>query len=318
MADIDTGGRGSRERARDNDDGGAGGKAPLGRKLAMAAVAVVALAAFTAVIVYSYDRAKQPGQEAVVPLIKAAEGPTKVRPKEPGGMIVPDRDKQVFSRVNPNEKPPPVERLLPLPESAAVWPPPMPELKPPPEMDAATDRVVAAVPPAGSRVIETLIAAPPAPVDRPAPAAEKPAAEKAAKRDVVAATEAPAAKPAKKAAEKPAKKAPVSAPEEKPRKTAAPQQAKAVPGAGAASGRWNVQIAAFRSEAAVKRSWQKISRDHKDLFGKLRLSVVRADLGTGRGVYYRMQAGPLGDAAAAKALCALIKQRKLGCFVVRR
>ena len=316
MADIDTGGRGSRERARDNDDGGAGGKAPLGRKLAMAAVAVVALAAFTAVIVYSYDRARQPELEVVVPLIKAAEGPTKVRPKEPGGMIVPDRDKQVFSRVNPNEKPPPVERLLPLPESAAVPPPPMPELKPPPEMDAATNRVVAAVPPAGSRVVETLIAAPPAPVDRPAPAAEKPAApaERAAKRAVAVATEAPAVK----AEKEPEKKAPVLSPEEKPPKPAAPQQAKAVPGAGAASGRWNVQIAAFRSEAAVKRSWQKISRDHKDLFGKLRLSVVRADLGTGRGVYYRMQAGPLADVAAAKALCAQIKQRKLGCFVVRR
>ena len=53
-----------------------------------------------------------------------------------------------------------------------------------------------------------------------------------------------------------------------------------------------------------------------DLFGGLRSSVVRVDLGR-KGVFYRLQAGPLADEAAARALCSRAKQRKLGCIVVR-
>src|SRR5207248_11241311 len=55
---------------------------------------------------------------ADVPLIRADERPTKVRPEKPGGMEVPDRDKLIYT-----QKRAAVEHLLPPPEKP--MPPPM-------------------------------------------------------------------------------------------------------------------------------------------------------------------------------------------------
>ena len=43
---------------------------------------------------------------------------------------------------------------------------------------------------------------------------------------------------------------------------------------------------------------------------------LRVDLGD-RGIYYRIQAGPLADAAAQSA-CAELKRRKVACLLVKR
>ena len=48
----------------------------------------------------------------------------------------------------------------------------------------------------------------------------------------------------------------------------------------------------------------------------LPLLMKRADLGD-KGVFYRLQAGPLSDAAAAETLCGKLKQRNVGCLIVR-
>src|SRR3954454_22467162 len=67
-----------------------------------------------------------------VPLIRADDRPTKVKPDQPGGLEVPDRDKLIF---NEKSGATPVEELLPPPE------------KPPPRRAPAPRRVVAAPPP---------------------------------------------------------------------------------------------------------------------------------------------------------------------------
>ncbi len=54
-----------------------------------------------------------------------------------------------------------------------------------------------------------------------------------------------------------------------------------------------------------------------DLLGGLTLTVERADLGE-KGVFYRVQAGPVADEAAARKLCAALGERKQACLVVRR
>lgn len=51
-----------------------------------------------------------------VPLIRAAQGPVKVRPEKPGGMNVPNRDKLVYGRMQGEIGTSRVERLLPPPE----------------------------------------------------------------------------------------------------------------------------------------------------------------------------------------------------------
>ncbi|MDA0676063.1 MAG: hypothetical protein O3A88_06875, partial [Proteobacteria bacterium] len=51
-------------------------------------------------------------QEEGTARIYAPEGPIKARPQQPGGMVVPDRDRRVYGRID-GTPPPPVERLLP-------------------------------------------------------------------------------------------------------------------------------------------------------------------------------------------------------------
>ena len=77
-----------------------------------------------------------------------------------------------------------------------------------------------------------------------------------------------------------------------------------------------VQIASLRSEQAARDQWARLQKAQGDLLGALAPHVQRADLGA-RGVFFRLQAGPLSDVAAAKALCAKLQQRKLGCLLVR-
>jgi hypothetical protein len=44
--------------------------------------------------------------------------------------------------------------------------------------------------------------------------------------------------------------------------------------------------------------------------------AVRAEV-PDKGTYYRVEAGPLADAAAASRLCGELKKRNLGCTIVR-
>ena len=79
---------------------------------------------------------------------------------------------------------------------------------------------------------------------------------------------------------------------------------------------WRIQVASYRSAATAQGGWQRLLKTHGDLIGDLKSSVVRADLGA-RGIFHRLQAGPLADAAAARALCASLQKRKVGCLIVR-
>jgi cell division septation protein DedD len=82
------------------------------------------------------------------------------------------------------------------------------------------------------------------------------------------------------------------------------------------SGPFRIQVGAVRSEDAVRTEWDRLRRAHPDLLGPLAVNSARADLGE-RGVFYRLQAGPVTDAGEAERLCAELKQRNVGCIVVR-
>jgi outer membrane biosynthesis protein TonB len=87
-----------------------------------------------------------------VPLIRADERPTKVKPEKPGGMDIPDRDKLIYNPTRPV-----VEHLLPPPEKPLPRPAPPPNPLPPPEQPPA-----AAAAPASSAPGSPPQAAPPA------------------------------------------------------------------------------------------------------------------------------------------------------------
>jgi hypothetical protein len=88
---------------------------PRSRGLVTALVALAVIGVFAGGLWFAYQQGLKRGGvitgAADVPLIRADERPTKVRPEKPGGMEVPDRDKLIYT-----QKRAAVEHLLPPPE----------------------------------------------------------------------------------------------------------------------------------------------------------------------------------------------------------
>lgn len=80
-------------------------------------------------------------------------------------------------------------------------------------------------------------------------------------------------------------------------------------------GNFYIQMASLQSQDAADLEWSKLKVSFAEQVGTLDYRIQRADLGS-RGIYYRIQAGPV-DRASADAICSAIKQRKPGgCLVV--
>ncbi len=269
-------------------------RARLRRTLA-ALTAVAALAGFAGLVKYAYDRGRQAGGGDRPPIVRADPSPHKIKPAQPGGMDVPNRDKQVYGRLDPDRAKPRTERLLPPPETP----------KPPRPAEAAPAAPVSAE----SKPVASTSAAPAPAAAAPAPAVSAPVASTPTAATPTAATPAattPTAPP----------QPPPAPPARKPR--AAP--ADAPPAAAAASARpggYRVQLASVRDRAAAIRTWTRLRKTHADLLGRLNPRIQRRDLGKQKGVFFRVQAGPLADAAAARRVCGALKRRGAGCVVVR-
>jgi cell division septation protein DedD len=197
-----------------------------------------------------------------VPLIRADERPTKVKPEQPGGMEIPDRDKLIY---NPTRKV--VEHLL----APAEKPMPRPVPSPTPLQTDAARSSTGTMPPTSGK-----------PEDPPAVSQM--------------------AQPQQQAATPPTKAAQVSSIPSKP--------------AAAKAGGTRLQLGSLRSEDAARQEWERIKRKNSDLLGSLSATPVRADLGD-KGIYYRIQAGPITDPAAAERICGELKQRSIGCIIAR-
>ncbi len=159
----------------------------------------------------------------------------------------------------------------------------------------------------GLPAVEKLLPPPEKPMPRPLPAEKLAAPAPPAPVGGV---------PAPSAAAAPAPAAAVAAPPPPVAKRPTRQSpAAAHPTAGAAKP-VQVRLASMRSPEAARVEWARLKRTNPDLLGNLKANAVRTDLGE-RGIYYRIEAGPLPDAAAAERLCRELKQRKLGCILAR-
>ena len=219
------------------------------------------------------------------PLILADKDPFKVRPQDPGGMNVPGRDRLVYDRLEEGAAAPAPEALLPPPE----------EPLPPPT--------------GGEEMVAEFKPAAPAPA-QPAPeAALAPVPSASAPAPVM---EAPTPPPVAPSAPEPEEPEPATlAPDPTPVAPPVPAPAQAAP-----EGSYLVQMASLRSADAVEREWARLKKAHPDVLGRLTLFTQRIDLGPGKGVFYRLRAGALPE-AEARAVCAALKTRKVGCLPVR-
>jgi len=286
---------------------------PPKRRSIWPSIAVVAAAsAFGGVIWYAYHQSPGAGGNGVPPLVKADPGPTKVKPENPGGQEIPFQDSTVYDRLTANSgQKPVVEKLLPPPEepatrtppaetaaspppqeTQAVSPPPAPPQQSatplPPPVDAGAPTALAPTP--GSIVIQP----PPPPQPRIVQAAPPPKPAEAPKPE-------PAAKPAPDSIAALITEAGIKAPP--------------APKAASPGGSYRLQLSAVRSADAVPGEWARLKRHYPELAG-LTNSTSKIDE-PGKGTFYRVEAGPL-DEAAAKSTCTRLRGQGLGCIVVKR
>ena len=246
-------------------------------------VAIVVVAGLGAALRFSYDLGIERGMEMAPPLIRTDLLPTKVAPDSPGGMDIPHQDKSVYDAISSGRAEVREERLAPPPEEPLAKPvvKPLGEAAVPVASPAAVGAATGSSAVSSSEALPTVAGLPPPPVLAEARPVPPP----------------PPAPPA------PAAAAPTVG------TTATPALAR-----GRAH---RIQIGAYRSAENAEAGWRNLRAAHKDLLEGLDRTVVRIDLGAGKGVFHRLHAGPLSDAGSARALCARFNARKQGCLVVR-
>jgi cell division septation protein DedD len=279
------------------------------RRLLAPILAVVGLMVFFAIVWFAWSSSQTTTGEGGMPLIKADNAPVKMRPEQPGGMAVPHQDKLIYDRLKAdtgNSETAAVERLLPPPEN----PLPRPEAPPPPE--AIEEPPSAGLPPAASGAQVPLIQSMP---NSEQPGLSEAPAQRSAPPPVVAARPAPPPTPPQPAAQAAAPRA-VTPPPPAPTQTAALPPPSAPPAASSGGGSFRLQIASVKSEDAARAEFQRLQKRYPDALGGLGVAYVRVDLGD-KGIYYRVQAGPV-DEARATSICSSLKSQSVGCILVRQ
>jgi cell division septation protein DedD len=78
-----------------------------------------------------------------------------------------------------------------------------------------------------------------------------------------------------------------------------------------------IQFASLRTMDKAQDMWRRLQARYPDLLGDMALNVDRVDLGD-RGIFFRVQAGPVPNRATAEDMCGQLKARQQDCIVVAR
>jgi SPOR domain len=226
-----------------------------------------------------------------VPVIEADSRPLKIRPENPGGMIVANQDQLVL-------EPPAVRRAAERSQGATA------RLDTGPEAPALEQLRQQAAPPA-----------PPAIAVLPAPAAAPVALPPIA--GVPAAIPAPPAPVPAPMAPPPGASA-LGMPAAAPGAIAPPVAAPPAPAAGSfkpvSAGRVQVQLGALATEEAAKAEWDRLVVRIPDL-GTFQPRIIRLDR-EGQPTLWRLRTGPFGDPAVARSLCEAVRARGGNCVAI--
>ena len=74
-----------------------------------------------------------------------------------------------------------------------------------------------------------------------------------------------------------------------------------------------VHLSSYRQKKAAERGWTQLQKQFGSLLGGLTPNIERVDLGGGKGVFYRLKAGPLPSNGAAKDVCRKLKAKRQYC-----
>lgn len=240
-------------------------------------IAAAVLLGFAGLLVFATLDRPSDDENVNPPLVTAPQGSIKERPENPGGMDVPNRDKEVFDLLDVNGG-----EAVPTPTQAQVD-----AAQVPVQATTTGSAVVAATQPQPAASVAQ------APVQQPAP--------------VTATNTVPAAKPV--AAAPAAKPAAAPAPVKKAEPAPAAKTA-------AASGDWAVQLGSFRKKEDADKAAKTYTSKFASLLKSLDGVVKSADLGD-KGTVYRVYFKGLSSQDAARTLCNKFKAQNQGCLTAQ-
>tara|TARA_A100001037_G_scaffold264313_1_gene255073 strand:+ start:3290 stop:3997 length:708 start_codon:yes stop_codon:yes gene_type:complete len=79
-------------------------------------ICIAVLGGLAVIGVYSFETESKKNKPVNVETVRAKKGPTKIKPKDPGGMVIPHQDKSIYSRLEPGGQREKIEDLLLAPE----------------------------------------------------------------------------------------------------------------------------------------------------------------------------------------------------------
>ena len=79
---------------------------------------------------------------------------------------------------------------------------------------------------------------------------------------------------------------------------------------------FGIQLASLRTEQQAAVLWKRLQDKYPSLLGGLSFRVVQYDSGA-RGIFYRLQAGPMPNKTTAVDYCVKLKRAGQECFFVR-
>ncbi len=302
----------------DHESVAVGGPDPLiPSSLRRLAGAAVFLGVIGAMGLWSYRLGTRDAAE--VPIVKAMEGPTRVAPAEPGGLQAEHQGlevNRVLSGQAPSARPvaattsvpevltaedapkaelaAEVARLAESTEIRAPRPEEMPELAAAPTIQSELAAMVASAAPLDATAVvapEVGQAVPGArPMGRPAnlaPARQRPAVEKVARKTAaIAPAAATAATP-----------------------VAAAREVKSL-----GPGSRLVQLGAYDSEELARKAWNQLVARQGDLLASKSLYVERAT--SNARVFYRLRVAGFQDTEQTRAMCEALRARGIDCIPV--
>ena len=227
--------------------------------------------------------------EKEIPIIRRPQTAIKIKPENPGGMDIPNQDKNVYSIVEKKDVDNTVvENLLPKPETPKL-PDIVPEVS---DVDTNADNLDQIV----DEVSETKTA-------------ETVSKTDSLEKNVKTSNNNVPDKPADLLADsKNNKETAVKTEKIVSAKTETPVAAEVEP-VKTINGGWQIQLIASKNKAAVEKTWTDLSGKFADL-RKLSHEIQASDLGT-QGMFYRLRAGSFASKTEAAQACAALKAKGL-------
>lgn len=227
---------------------------------------------------YAYDLGRGTKNFTEAPLVVAKTEPYKVEPENPGGMIIPYIDKEIYKNLNP--------AFIDQNEDVQT----MPEAEKPMEIDALASLIENDFnddfdlddeqPVKKKSVVEPQ---------------EKPQSYKLNSDGKLQKTKGYLAQSSSNA-----KKINVT-------KILAKQEESEI---------W-VQLGTFPNEAEATKAWQNVTEKNSDILNGAKIKISKSDLGD-TGVFYRLKSGPFQSESEAREICKAMNDREQNCFFVKQ